>query len=1534
MNRFSLEFQNRYLEKQYQKRVSNQNSRLLRKILLGYFVFYVIPEIAEASMNQDYNSIDSNEVLSIIGYLILLVCYLGLTKKKDFFNFICLIAHIAILLTSMLGMIKHTKQNNKFIQGASCEAQAVWLIQNTFQYSAIQVGFHFIISLISSTIKIALTSVTIVYTTIIIYIIVIVEEGSKTSKFSIVMIIFFAFIICEMYFIHYNHKMRRQNFLHQFNDKQFTNILKNGLNQNIFFVSYNQTLNNIDIWFSNKSCERYFSSQNKGEFKKFTRSVYLQEQTSSKSEEFYPDQNGIQEGKVKSKQQENQYDNITDELSLEQKKKSLQASSKDKNAKLENVIIELIKSQIKKQKHKNYYDFSQFKKYLAIQKEDEVEIVSKNVKNQNAQPKKKPTKEKLFQFKINTFIRNSCFNSCVIFNEEEWDKYNGLYKDKCSLQMQKQQDFIQMLQPVIQKMEPFSYLHESLVACINQSTTLLNNMLLYNFIVQNKFENKQITLPDFLTDFSLTEMLEYIKISNQTFFPIKYDVLINGESSRENIIFHSNQKRVAQIIQNFILEIERFVKSYRKNNHIQNININAQQIKGVNSKSNIIKFTINFSLSENSYQSNQNFILLEENEEEDEDQDQTKLNNQKGNKLESNTNDNNYLQNMKQNQKNIYEFIQQKSLDDDDDDDNDQQERSLENLNEISNWNTIENKDDELNQKQVNKQNKEEPNKALKLNQNKNTKQGSSLFSLNIKKQAQSKSVNKKYKPQIRVLNNNDMQHSQEVLLLQNENDLEKVPSDDKNSLNAIATISNLKNNSDVNENQFYDNQKQKHTFITKNTDKETQYMPFISENNTRSTNKISCISNNNHNNNGGQLENQSINFQVFTQPSNQISNSNFNLDSKQIIQNQIEILNLKDQKDPQHISDVEQDQLMKVQNENNINIKVNNDCEDLQSYRDYEKNTDETHQNIIGYQFQNFTKQNIFQKDSTTNSSISKPSEQTTKTLKYLNQNQDSLQIPDSNKVNSNIFPAYNIGEESFSFQIPNCQTLNIQNQQQSLENQKSPLNNFGSNSIFSNRNISQNNQNTIQMTQSNAPNEVDVQKQNSYQLIKEIASIYSPQRQQTEQKDKNFQYNLVQFKDEDCKSSSNDQNKNAIESGESYQMNKRNTSHFAIIPSQQLGFKIEEKEQKIKILVNNSPQKQENNLYLNENPKKFNSNPQNINANDHKDLQQKKQQPDPVQTRISSFSHDTNPQSIYQRPSNNFFSKGNSFDIHRLTTTTATSKTINMTQSSKISPNQQKDQVKNIFFQQKLPSIENNQITSTKVQIKSNNIKISNAKNQDMKKQNSYSLPSQQQNAKNFQQSLIIPIQQSQAESRNLISPGQNSSQTNQSQSQTLLTFKQVYAEPIKIMKTFKPDQDLIYQRLNCLNLQVNAKLICALGPTNDIIINDKNEFSFYLYQDMRILHTNSEQFQNNYVQSFINFNDNSSPQSLKKSNTYQIKSQANYNFSKENKNQQLDSNSSYSNTSNQLGEVHINKIEISNLSPGKIFTQNKFVGSNTQL
>ncbi|KAL4452896.1 hypothetical protein ABPG74_002461 [Tetrahymena malaccensis] len=1533
MNRFSLEFQNRYLEKQYQKRVSNQNSRLLRKILLGYFAFYVIPEIAEASMNQDYNSIDSNEVLSIIGYLMLLVCYLGLTKKKDFFNFICLIAHIAILLTSMLGMIKHTKQNNKFIQGVSCEQQAVWLIQNTFQYSAIQVGFHFIISLISSTIRIALASVTIVYTTIIIYIIIIVEEGSKTSKFSIVMIIFFAFILCEIYFIHYNHRMRRQNFLHQFNDKQFTNILKNGLNQNIFFVSYNQTLNNIDIWFSNKSCERYFSSQNKGEFKKFTRSVYLQEQTSSKNEEFYPDQNGIQEGKVKAKERDNQYDNITDELSLEQKKKSLQASSKDKNAKLENVIIELIKSQIKKQKHKNYYDFSQFKKYLAIQKEDEVEIVSKNNKNQNAQAKKKPTKEKLFQFKINTFIRNSCFNSCVIFNEEEWDKYNGLYKDKCQLQMQKQQDFIQMLQPVIQKMEPFSYLHESLVACINQSTTLLNNMLLYNFIVQNKFENKQITLPDFLSDFSLTEMLEYIKISNQTFFPIKYDVLVNGESSRESVIFHSNQKRVAQIIQNFILEIERFVKSHRKSNHIQNINISAQQIKGVNNKSNIIKFTISFSLAENSNQSNQNFILLEENEEEDEEQELTKLNKQKGNKLQNN----NYLQDIqdrKQNDDNFKEFVQQKSYSDDDDD---QQERSLENLNEISNLNTIENKEDELNQyqNQVKKQNKEESNIALKLNENKNTKQHNTLFNLNTKNQ-QSKSVNKKTKPQIRVLNNNELQYSQEVLLLQNDNDLEKVPSDDKNSVNAIATVNNLKNISDVNENQLYDNQKQKLTYVTKNTDKETQYIPYISDNNTRSTNKISSIINNNI----GQLENQSMNFQVFTQPSNQISNSNFNLDAKQNVYNQIEIINLKEQKDNQQISDVEQDQLIKFQSEQNSIMRENNDDQDLQSYRELDKNSDETHQDITCYQFQNFTKQNIIQKESNGNSSMSKPSEQTTKTIKYLNQNQESQQIPDSNKGNSNILPPYNLGEESFSFQFPNNQVINIQNQQQSIENQKSQqnnINNIGSNSIFSNRNLSQTNQNTAQMTQSNAPNEVDVQKQNSYQQIKEIASIYSPQRLQTEQKDKNFQYNLIQFKDEDCKSSSNDQNKNAVESGESYSMKKRNTSHFAVLPPQQLGIKVDEKDLKIKITADTKPQKLENNLYQNENPNKQNIYIQNVNANDHKDFQQKKQlQLDPVQSRISSFSHDTNPQSIYQRPSNNFFSKGNSFDIHRLTTTT-TSKTINLTQSSKISPNLQKDQAKNIFFQNKQSSNENHQIPQNKMQIKNNNIKSSNIKNQDIKKQNSYSISSQQQNSKNFQQSLILPIQQTnnQTESRNLVSPVQNSSQTNQSQSQALLTFKQVYAEPIKIMKTFKPDQDLIYQRLNCLNLQVNAKLICALGPTNDIIINEKNEFSFYLYQDMRILHTNSEQFQNNYVQSFINFNENSSPQSLKKSNnTNQIKSQANFNSSKENKNQQFDSNSSYQNTSNQIAEVHANKIEISNLSPGKIFTQTKFVGSNTQL
>ncbi|KAL4478334.1 hypothetical protein ABPG72_009570 [Tetrahymena utriculariae] len=1529
MNQFNLEFQNLYLEKQYQKRVSNQNSRLLRKILLGYFVFYVIPEIAEASMNQDYDSIDSNEVLSIIGYLMLLACYLGLTKKKDLFNFICLIAHIAILLTSMLGMIKHTKQNNKFIQGISCESQAVWLIQNTFQYSAIQVGFHFIISLISSTIKIALASVTVVYTTIIIYIIIIVEEGSKTTKFSIVMIIFFAFILCEMYFIHYNHKMRRQNFLHQFNDKQFTNILKNGLNQNIFFVSYNQTLNNIDIWFSNKSCERYFSSQNKGEFKKFTRSVYLQEQTSSKNEEFYPDQNGIQEGKVKANERDNQYDNITDELSLEQKKKSLQASSKDKNAKLENVIIELIKSQIKKQKHKNYYDFSQFKKYLAIQKEDEVEIVPQNAKNQNSQTKKKPTKEKLFQFKINTFIRNSCFNSCVIFNEEEWDKYNGLYKDKCQLQMQKQQDFIQMLQPVIQKMEPFSYLHESLVACINQSTTLLNNMLLYNFIVQNKFENKQITLPDFLADFSLTEMLEYIKISNQTFFPIKYDVLINGESSIENIIFHSNQKRVAQIIQNFILEIETFVKSHRKSNHIQNINISAQQIKGVNSKSNIIKFIISFSLTENNNQSNQNFVLLEENEEEDEEQDQTKLNNQRGKKLENN----NYPQNNKQDEDNQQEFIKQKSYSDDDDD---QQERTLENLNEIQNLNTLENKEDELNQhqKKAKKQIKEEFSKALQSNYNKNSKQGNSIFNLIIKNKIQSKSANKKTKPQIRVLNNNnDMQNSQEVLLLENENDIEKVPSDEKNSVNVIATITNLKNISEINENQLHDNQKQKYIFATKNTDKETQYIPFISDNNTRSTNKIYSISNNN--NNVGQLENQSMNFNAFTQPSNQISNSNFGMDVKQNMQNQVETVNLKDQQGTQQILEAEQDQLIKFQSKNNSEFKENNDQEDFQSYKKIEKNSEETHQDTACYQFQSFTKQNIIQKEFTQNSSMSKPSEQMTKALKYQNQNQDSLQIPDSNKGNSNIFPTYNLGEESFSFQSPNNQTIHIQNQQQSLENQKSQLINLGSNSIFSDRNMSQTNHFALKMTQSNAQNEVDVEKQNNYQQIQEIASIQSPQRLQAEQKDKNIQSSFVQFKDEDCKSSSNDQNKNAIESQESYSMKKRNTSHFAALPSQQLLIKIDEKDKQIKIPDYSYPQKLENNLYQKEYPNKLNNDLQNLNANDHTDLQQKKQYQDPVQSRISSFSHDTTPQSIYQRPSNNFYSKGNSFDIHRLTTTT-TLKTINMTQSSKISPNHQKDQVKNIFFQQKQPSYENNQIPQNKVQIKNNNIQSSNVKNQDIKKQNNYSFPIQQQNAKNFQQSQILPIQQSnnQVESRNLVTPVQNSSQTNQSQSQTLMTFKQVYAEPIKIMKTFKPDQDLIYQRLNCLNLQVNAKLICALGPTNDIIINEKNEFSFYLYQDMRILHTNSEQFQNNYVQSFINFNENSNPQSIKKSNTYQIKSQTNFNSSKENKNYQFDSNSSYQNTSNQLGEVQANKIEILNLSPGKIFTQTKFVGSNSHL
>lgn len=46
------------------------------------------------------------------GYLILSVCYVGLTKKKELYNYICIASHIAILLTSMLGMIKHTSKNN------------------------------------------------------------------------------------------------------------------------------------------------------------------------------------------------------------------------------------------------------------------------------------------------------------------------------------------------------------------------------------------------------------------------------------------------------------------------------------------------------------------------------------------------------------------------------------------------------------------------------------------------------------------------------------------------------------------------------------------------------------------------------------------------------------------------------------------------------------------------------------------------------------------------------------------------------------------------------------------------------------------------------------------------------------------------------------------------------------------------------------------------------------------------------------------------------------------------------------------------------------------------------------------------------------------------------------------------------------------------------------------------------------------------------------------------------------------------------
>ncbi|KAL4466148.1 hypothetical protein ABPG72_000694 [Tetrahymena utriculariae] len=285
MNKYTLRFCSNQLEEKFKKEVSQTNCLIFLKVQKLYLLLINVPNLIIVLSQQNYQLLFGQ----IVQLLFQIVAFFLVSTYRRYFNLWITLLNLAISLYMVIQI--RNKGVNVGIDDKGIE----------FYFGAICYILHITTSFLTSNLIMTFAQTII---TFILYFWVLWSPQFSTVKYTFVAIQIF--IIAAYY---ENQKNFRQTFLLRDGEREWMQIIKKGLLQNIITVQYNTKNNEIKLDLINQQAQKQFNINNPQEFTVFSRKVHIFDQISDYQECPKVLQKKRQEGNLSFSQQKNTLEN-------------------------------------------------------------------------------------------------------------------------------------------------------------------------------------------------------------------------------------------------------------------------------------------------------------------------------------------------------------------------------------------------------------------------------------------------------------------------------------------------------------------------------------------------------------------------------------------------------------------------------------------------------------------------------------------------------------------------------------------------------------------------------------------------------------------------------------------------------------------------------------------------------------------------------------------------------------------------------------------------------------------------------------------------------------------------------------------------------------------------------------------------------------------------------------------------------------------------------------------------------------------------
>ncbi|EAR98342.2 transmembrane protein, putative (macronuclear) [Tetrahymena thermophila SB210] len=539
MNQISLCFQSQSLEQKFQEESRKTYGKIYVNILIGYIFIVAIPCVVISSINFNLNNLG----IYIIAVLNCSFNSILTIRKPKYFNLQVNTLSFFIVL-AFCGQI--------IFFGTSTGIDDDYFL---FFFGACGISIQVTLAFLSANYLFTCTQMIL---STMIYYYVFWSKNIYAFKYQ-----YGAFMIFILYAVYIIQRDRRQIFLHQNSQKEWSQIVKQVLSSSIITVQYDQKNNLIELDMINNQAKKMLQINDSNEFKIFSRQTLAVDRLQDYSSDF----------------QESKTSEIGDII---QNKNNMWMSNVQKNT-VENRIISLIKEYIEKkhkkqkssqQKYNQKYSMSGKKEFknegdnnTHIQFEEQTQDFFYGIYKKND-----CSKDQVFSIKVSAYQNFTSYYCCLVIEREtEKQKIQALKKINSSLEKCFFQLFINIgdkLQNISNNLQNKDVINSNILQSYNQMYNYKDHAL----IIKNEF--KLLNGSQLVQNCSLGKFNDIIK---RSFLNKLKEVKLNFSyvNCDENTEMCTQSNKLRQILMNLIENSIKFFNeqttSKRKYSYLQNI---------------------------------------------------------------------------------------------------------------------------------------------------------------------------------------------------------------------------------------------------------------------------------------------------------------------------------------------------------------------------------------------------------------------------------------------------------------------------------------------------------------------------------------------------------------------------------------------------------------------------------------------------------------------------------------------------------------------------------------------------------------------------------------------------------------------------------------------------------------------------------------------------------------------------------------------------------------------------------------------------